>query len=293
LRALSAYIAAATGAAFNRLPHGGNAAGGRLAGAVPHHGPGGCEALTGMNTAQMLEAPRRCYLLWGIEPDYDIDNPARAMNALRQADTVISVVSHASESLREISDVILPLAAQPESEGSMVNLDGSVMSFKAAGKAPGEARPGWKILHRIGTEMGLEGFGQINVEDVLGDLLTARDNTPPASGEPSLTVPGYENALYRTGELPMYSIDMLCRRSEPLQQTQQAHSAFIGLNPEDAARLGLDHGVMARVSQGGSQAEFEVLVSSRVPAGGVWLRSATPATREFGPAVAPISVEVA
>jgi NADH-quinone oxidoreductase subunit G len=293
LRSLSAYIAAATGAAFNRLPHGGNAAGGRLAGAVPHHGPGGCEALAGMNAAEMLASPRQCYLLWGIEPEYDIDNPARAMSALRQAGSVISVVSHASETLREISDVILPLAPQPESEGSMVNFDGSVMSYKAAGTAPGETRPGWKILRRIGAEMGLEGFDQINVEDVLSDLLTERDKTDPVSGEPSLTAPGYENSLYRTGELPMYSIDMLCRRSEPLQQTQQASSAFVGLNPEDAARLGLEHGVMARVSQGGSQAELEVRVSSRVPPGGVWLRSATPATREFGPAVAPVSVEVA
>jgi NADH-quinone oxidoreductase subunit G len=91
----------------------------------------------------------------------------------------------------------------------------------------------------------------------------------------------------------MYSIDMLCRRSEPLQQTEQARSAFIGLNPADAARLELEHGAVARVSQGASQAEFEVRVSARVPAGSAWLRSATPATREFGPAVAPVSVEVA
>jgi len=293
LRSLSAYISAATGSAFNLLPHGGNAAGARLAGAVPHHGPGGCEALAGMNAAQMLENPRQCYLLWGIEPDFDIDNPARAMSALRQAGKVVSVVSHASESLREISDVILPLAPQPESEGSMVNLDGSVISFKAAGKAQGESRPGWKILHRIGSEMGLEGFDQISVEDVLNELLTERDKPGPAAGEPALTVPGYENALYSTGDLPMYSIDMLCRRSEPLQQTKQARSAFIGLNPADAARLGLDHRAMARVSQGGSQAELEVMVSDRVPAGSAWLRSATPATREFGPAVAPVSVEVA
>ena len=68
---------------------------------------------------------------------------------------------------------------------------------------------------------------------------------------------------------------------------------FLGLNPEDAARLGLSDGAKARVRQGGQGAELEVRVSDRVPAGGAWLRSAICATRELGHAVAPIIVEVA
>jgi len=292
LRSLAAYIATATESSLNILPHGGNATGARLAGAVPKRGPGGVEARSGLNAAQMLETPMNCYLLWGIEPDYDIDNPARAMSALRQAGSVISVVSHASETLREVSDVILPLASQPESEGSVVNLDGSFISFKAAGKAPGEARPGWKILRRLGSEMGLDGFGQLSVENVMEELRSDLDSADPVPGEPELVQPVYENSLYRMGELPMYSIDALCRRSGPLQQTKQARSAFLGLNPADAERLGLADGAMARVRQGEKPVELEVRVSDRVPAGGAWLRSATSVTRELGSAVAPISVEV-
>jgi anaerobic selenocysteine-containing dehydrogenase len=68
---------------------------------------------------------------------------------------------------------------------------------------------------------------------------------------------------------------------------------FLGLNPEDAARLGLGDGARARVRQGGQEAELDVRVSGRVPAGGAWLRSASCATRELGHAVAPIIVEVA
>lgn len=91
----------------------------------------------------------------------------------------------------------------------------------------------------------------------------------------------------------MYSVDATCRRSSPLQQTVQAQNLFLGLNPDDAARLGLDDGAKARVRQGECAVELDVKVSNRVPAGGAWLRSATPATREFGPAVAPLTVEVA
>jgi NADH-quinone oxidoreductase subunit G len=293
LRTLAAYIAAATGSTLNVLPHGGNPGGAWLTGAVPHRGPGGAETPVGMNAAQMLEDPRSCYLLWGIEPDFDIDNPGRAMSALRKAGKVISVASHANENLREVSDVILPLAPLAESEGTLFNLDGTGMSVRAAGKALGEAKAGWKILRRIGSEMGLEGFHQFNVEEVSADLLAASDNAGITPAEPDLAQIAYENSLYRIGEIPMYSIDAICRRSLPLQETEQARNMFLGLNSEDAARLGLSDGARARVRQGEHDAEFDVKVSDSVPAGGAWIRSATSASCKLGSAVAPVIVEVA
>ena len=112
-------------------------------------------------------------------------------------------------------------------------------------------------------------------------------------GEFELHAPSGGNDLFRIGEIPMYSVDALCRRSEALQQTVQAQSQFIGLNPADADRLGLKDGSMARVGQGGNFAELAVRVSRKVPAGGAWVRSAICATRELEQAVAPVVVEVA
>ena len=129
------------------------------------------------------------------------------MSALRKADKVIAVASHASQNLSEVADVILPLAPLAESEGSLFNLDGTAMSVKAAGKALGEAKPGWKILRRIGSEMGLEGFHQFSVEEVSADLLAESDSAGITPAEPDLAQTTYENSLYRIGEIPMYSID--------------------------------------------------------------------------------------
>ncbi len=99
--------------------------------------------------------------------------------------------------------------------------------------------------------------------------------------------------LFRIGEVPMYSIDSLCRHSEPLQETAQAQGTYLGLNPEDADRIGLAHGARARVGQDGQQIEIDVKIDDSVPAGGVMLRSATAIARELGHAVAPVTVEVA
>jgi NADH-quinone oxidoreductase subunit G len=112
-------------------------------------------------------------------------------------------------------------------------------------------------------------------------------------GDYSLQSPSREKGLYRIGEVAMYSIDALCRRSQALQQTVQADNRFVGLNPADAARFGLMDGGKARVHQGGNHAELEVRVSDRVPAGGAWVRSATCSSAGLEQAVAPVVVEVA
>jgi NADH-quinone oxidoreductase subunit G len=301
LRTLAAYIARATGSALNLLAPGGNANGAWLAGAVPHRGPGGAAATAGMDAAQMLESPRKAYLLWGFEPDFDVDDPARAMRALAAAETVIAVASFATDSLRAAADVILPLAPHAEGEGSLVDYDGDTLYFAAAAKPGGEARSGWKILRKLGEELGLSGFAQVYLAEVRSDLQHALERGAAQPGEATLPEPPAAQGLYRIGEVAMYSVDPLCRRAAPLQQTAQAQNRFVALNPADAGRLGLGDGDLARLSQGSGGAEakvkveveLEVVVSEDVPAGGVWLRSATCDTRLLGPAIAPILVEPA
>ena len=293
LRALARYIAEACGCAFNEVSHGANSTGAWQAGAVPHRGPGGGAVEPGLNASQMLADARKGYLLWGIEPEFDIDNPGRAMNALAGADRVVAVAAYATDSLREIADVLLPLAPQAESEGSMVNLDGDSIPFQAAARPEGEARPGWKILRMLGGELGIGSFTQVSLVEVQQGMNAA---IAAGSAKPAplrLDTAEIAEGLYRIGELPMYSIDPLCRRSLPLQRTAQADSTFLGLHPEDAGRLGLAEGDRARVQQGEQQAEMEVRVTASVPPGGAWLRSATCVSRELGPAVAPLSVEKA
>jgi NADH-quinone oxidoreductase subunit G len=293
LRLLAGYIADATGSALNILPHGGNPVGAWLAGAVPHRAPGGRAIQNGMNVSQMFENPIKTYLLWDFETEFDTGNPARATAAIAAAENVIAVCSFATDSLRKLADIIMPLAPLAESEGSLVNLDGSAMEYAPAGKASGEARPGWKILRRLGNELGLEGFDQVSLAQLQTEMGEASEPVDVAKGDYSLQRPSLEKGLYRIGELAMYSVDALCRRSHALQQTVQADSQFVGLNPADATRFGLMDGGKARVQQGGNHAELEVRVSDRVPAGGAWIRSATGSSAGLEQAVAPIVVEVA
>jgi len=297
LRQLAQWIANATGCSLNLLPHGANSTGAWMAGAVPHRGPAGSRRPVGMGKAGMVQAAGKTWLLWDCEPDFDIENPAATNAALAGAQGILAVTSFASEHLKSLVDIILPLAPWAESEGSMLNLDGTTLNLAPAGKVSGEARPGWKILRRIGDGLGLQGFAYTNLSELqseihaaFGSAQVAEPGTPWQSPPPGTDSNG---SLHRIGEVPMYSADALCRRASPLQSTTHAASDFVGLNPADANRLGLTDGGKARVRQGDSFAELEVRVSEQVPAGGAWVRSATCSTRQLGSATGPIRVELA
>ncbi len=292
LRALAEYVATATGCAFNVLPHGANSRGAWRAGAVPHRGPGGTAATAGLDAAAMVANPLKTYLLWGVEPGFDSNFPSRCVKALHAADKVVTFAAFAASGLYEFSDVILPLAPMPESEGGMLNLDGDELTFAAAGKAGGAARPGWRILRRLGEALGLAGFDQVTLDDVRASLAAAAQGPQAGQGDLALAERGGAEGLHRIGDVPLYAVDPLCRRAKPLQETGRAQNDFVGLNPADAQRLGVADGAAVRVAQNGMSAEFRVAVSERVPEGGAWLRSATCATRKLGPAYAAITVEV-
>lgn len=295
LRQLAHWIAGTTGAAFDVLAHGGNAAGAVKAGAVPLRGPGGRDATPGLNARAMLEQPLKAYLLWDVEPDYDIANPARAMAALGAASKVIAVSAFAGESLKAIADVILPLAPFAEAGGVVYTLDGQRRVVEAVGRPGGQSRPGWKILRRLGAELELDGFSQVDVETLRGEM-DAEIQAGSGGGE-ALSLPAVEAApkdgLYRIGEVAMYGVDGLCRRSECLQQTVLADNGYIALNSADAARLGVADAEHVRVRQEGAEIILPLRQTDKVPVGGAWLKAATPEARGLGDSFGPVSVEAA
>ncbi len=292
LRQMAAWVAEALGCKLNILSFGGNPVGAWLAGAVPHRGPGGAQAGPGRNAAEMLAAETGSFLLWDFEPEFDTGNPVRLMRALHGAGKVVVVASFATAEMDEVADVILPLAPLAESEGTLHNIDGDAMTLEPAGKPGGSCKPGWKILRRLGAELGLDGFGQIDLAQLQGEM--AKDIQGQAHPQPwNGPAAAIEAGLYRVGEVPMFAVDGMCRRSEPLQKTRHANVNYLGLNPADFRSLGLAEGERASVSQGGATVQMPVRVLGEVPQGAAWVAGATPEARELGVLVGPLSVEKA
>jgi NADH-quinone oxidoreductase subunit G len=233
LRALGAELARISGARLGLLAEGGNAAGLWLAGCVPHREAGGRAATAvGHSVQAMLEHPQRAYLLVGaMEPEADFADATLAEQALSQAACVVALTPFASESIKRVAHVLLPMAAFAETSGSYINLEGTMQSQTAATAAPGEARPGWKILRVLANVLGLEGFAQQSSEDVRAELQQLIDAAAGARAPEALVsthvpamaaVSASADLDLGTLDVPMYSIDAVLRRSPALQQTSIA-----------------------------------------------------------------------
>ncbi|KRG63961.1 NADH dehydrogenase [Stenotrophomonas humi] len=268
IRSAASAFAAATGAKLCRIPQGANAIGLSRAGVLP----------AGKDVNAMLAQPRKAYVLYGIEPGLDFADTAAARKALAGS-KVVAFSQFACTSTRDVADVILPIGALPEIDATLTNLDGREQTTRAGGKLQGEAREGWRVLRALGGDMQLAGFGFTDLAGLRAGLQPVTVKVA-ASAQPQLAGEGLEvastPAIYRT--------DAVVRRAQALQSHPLNNDPRIVLNNEDAARLQLSEGQMAKVGTDAGRATLSVVVDARVAAGTVWIESGHGATAPLGAA---------
>jgi len=294
LKALAQLIADATKARVGYLPAASNSVGAYLAGTLPHVVPGAqLSEAVGTAAAEMLEQPRKAYLLWGIEPAYDFGNPALALKALDRAELVVACATHRSPSLEQTSDLLLPIAAFAETSGTLVNADVSWQSFRGAVAPPGEVRPGWKLLRVLGNLVDLPDFGYNSSDDVLRELRHCCEGVTPSNkprGDLQVEPRGIAGGLARIGNLPIYAVDGLVRRAPALQRTPSAGELGAFLSSAEAAALGLLEGDSVEVAQNGSAVEIRVILDDAVPAGCVRIPAGVVGSEALGDQIGPVSL---
>ncbi len=294
LKALANVIAEHSGAVLGLLPDAANSAGGWLAGVVPHRGPAGSSIATaGLDAGAMLSNPRKGYLLFNVEPEYDCNDAAVASAAVNGAEFVVSVSPFASDAMKQAADVLLPIGPFTETSGTFVNAEGRWQSFSGVASPVGESRPGWKLLRVLGNQFELDGFEQNSSEQVR-DALRAQlgaislDNSQPSG--PTAQAVG-SSGLERVGDVAIYAVDALVRRAGSLQKTPDAGAAgLVHINSVQAERSGVRDGYTVTVQQGGAGVVMDVCIDERVADGSVWVQAGTAASGKLGAAFGPVTL---
>lgn len=261
------------------IESGSNAAGAWLAGAIPHRGAGG-ETLSehGMDSLEALSSANHGYVLMGVDPLMDTAVPSKTRQSLSKAEFVISISSFATDSLLELSDVLLPMALYAENEGCFVNATGIVQNFSPVIKPLGESRPAWKILRVLGSKLNLSGFDAIELADVLGDSLgqwMANEFVAPECDEGETALVLKDDGLEMVVEIPMYRSDSLVRHANSLQQTLETEKV-VRICPATASSLGLIDREKVTVRLGDRAALAEVIVDGAISLGAVHVLGACP-----------------
>ena len=276
LRAIAHFIAEVTGAGYNEIPVGANAVGLAQLGVLPGNG--------GLDAQSMLAQPRKGYLLYGVEPPYDFADGSTTMQALREADLVVAFSAYASATLRELADVILPIALLPEIDATLVNVDGVAQQVTAGARAPGEARAGWKVLRALGGAMQLAGFDFDDLAGLRQDVVE-RAQVP----RPGLALRPTSDMLTRLATWPIYRMDAVLRRATALNAHPLNRAPAVRLNAAEATRQGVAHGGLVLIGE----TLLPVLVDAAVPDGSVWIEAAQDLTATLPPYGAAITLRKA
>jgi NADH-quinone oxidoreductase subunit G len=292
------------GAGLLQIPAGANGRGLREAGAVSDAGPGYADlAVAGRGAAGIARAAADGDLtaLYLMQTDPVRDRPDRALwaRAMHGAALVVAHASVLTEGLREHADVIFPAESHAEKEGTVVHPDGRLQRLRPAVAHAGEVKPGWAVLteiaRRAGTELGIErsadAFEQLvakvpvyeglTLEELSGhglrwperaqartvtlghDLSAGLPDTPPPAAD------GAADGALRLGTYRPIWASPEVEVSPALKYLVVEQT--LELSPEDASRLGIEHGQTVRVSQNGTTLTAAAAVRTGVPAGSAFL----------------------
>jgi NADH-quinone oxidoreductase subunit G len=295
LKALAWLIAESAGVRVGILPRAANSVGAHLAGAMPHLLPGARPLERhGLNALSMLIEPRKGYLLWGLEPDRDLIDPAGAMQALEQAALVVACTSFRSPSLDAAADILLPIGAFAETSGTFVNAAGDWQRFQGAVAPPGDARPGWKVLRVLGNLLELDGFEQNTAKQVHDELRTQCVDVRPDNrmrGTPAAISELLGAPLVRVGNVPIYATDPLVRAAPALQHTPLVEPFIVSLSPQQAAHLELSEGDEVLIRQNGYGGRARVHIDEGCAIGCVRIPAAVPGSETLGAQIGPVALE--
>jgi NADH-quinone oxidoreductase subunit G len=202
----AARLAAQTGAQLAWIPRRAGERGAIEAGALPSLLPGGrrlgTAAVTrevarawgvaslptdpGLSTSEILAATGRgdiaALLIGGVDPG-DLPDPAAALAAIEAAGFVVSLELRVSD-VTDRADVVFPVAAVAEKQGTFVNWEGRPASFTAALSVP-SVRTDLAVLAALADEMDVH-LGLPDAAAARRELTTLTQSTQSPALAPTL-----------------------------------------------------------------------------------------------------------
>ena len=254
-------LAARTGAVLGILPQAANSVGADVLGVQ-----------SGRSIAEMTAAPKQAVWLLNVEPEIDVAEGAKAVAALKQAQSVMAFTPYVSDTLLEVCDVLLPIAPFTETSGSFVNMEGRLQSFHGVVQGFGDSRPLWKVLRVLGNLFELDGFEYHDTASVLQDALPQGVDVAALNNQADVSAAHVQTAsqLVRVGGVGIYHTDAVVRRSAPLQATVHAQVPAARVHPNTLSKLGIQTGT-ATAKQGGAVLKVDVTADAGVPENVVYL----------------------
>ncbi|VAW37038.1 NADH-ubiquinone oxidoreductase chain G [hydrothermal vent metagenome] len=237
IKALTAWLSSHTNGKVYEMATGANAVGAEICGMSAQN-----------DVATILHSEAKSFVIYQAEND-DFDNAFLAHTKLDEnTDSVILISSFADQNMQQVADVILPIGLMSEVAGSCFNNFIQNQSFSPAAKLPGETKPGWRVLRVLGNMLNVDGFTYDSIDEITAEVNKLKIHSAPGNIECEINEINCDD-LILFNETAIYDVDMLTRRSQPLQDTVHASTDNLNINSIDAKKLGLENAMQVILNQ--------------------------------------------
>jgi NADH-quinone oxidoreductase subunit G len=279
------------------MKDGANVGGMHLAGLVPHTNVGGnLMENPGEDLHSCLEKPRKAYIFFGLDPEYDFAESSLLNTAIEQAELVVSFSAFSSDYLRAKSNYIFPITTTAEESGSLINITGSKQYYAQALQAAGQAKPIWKIMHQIGRickHDAMEDLASVAaIDEVLQPIY--KISLDAALDIPDIDIQNVEidpvcELYWRVGPWAMYRINAEVRRSDALSQVQDRllDQDSVRMHSKTAAKL---NSSTVEINYADEKRSFTIVIDDKLAPGCLLLPSGLQAVESWGVAEGSVLV---
>jgi predicted molibdopterin-dependent oxidoreductase YjgC len=248
-------------------------------------------------------------VIMGENPMVSDPNLNHVEEALNSLDFLVVQDIFLTETAK-LADVVLPAASFAEREGTFTNTERRVLLINKAVDPPGKARPDWEILCDLSTRLGYP-MRYANAAEIMDEIATVTpiyggihhhrlrgeglqwpcptDDHPgtkflhegkfsrglgrfhPVDFIPPAELPDDDYPfILSTGRiLYHFHTGSMSRRSAELNA--YVNTGYAEIHPNDAVRLGLSDGEMARVRTRRGEIKTKVMATERVAEGSVFI----------------------
>lgn len=233
----------------------------------------------GRDTGGILDAAAAgeigALLVGGVQVT-DLPDPEEARGALDRAEFVVSLEQRPSE-VTERADVVFPVAAVAEKQGTYINWEGRVRPFEAALKpdqmtrrlAPADQRVLHMLADALDVHLGLPDARTVRAElDRLGVSTGGPRPTPPDERAAPLPQPGTGEAVL-AGHRLLLDEGRLQEGDAALAGTR--HEAAARLSPATAEATGVADGDPVAVTGPAGTVTLPLRITAELPDQVVWL----------------------
>ncbi|GAA2661347.1 NADH-quinone oxidoreductase subunit G [Streptomyces aculeolatus] len=233
----------------------------------------------GRDTGGILDAAAAgeigALLVGGVQVT-DLPDPEKARGALDRAEFVVSLEQRPSE-VTERADVVFPVAAVAEKQGTYINWEGRVRPFEAALKpdqmtrrlAPADQRVLHMLADALDVHLGLPDARTVRAElDRLGVSTGGPRPTPPDERAAPLPQPGPGEAVL-AGHRLLLDEGRLQEGDAALAGTR--HEAAARLSPATAEATGAADGDPVAVTGPAGTVTLPLRITAELPDQVVWL----------------------